>query len=95
MRVAISKCNKGIVNYLARNIYGVHSSRSTDDVLTVITHKINKVLDSSLITRVITLDFSRYSIGSYCTNSSAMTSLEEFTQSSRPFSHEGCEWTVF
>ena len=38
--------------------YGFRSSRSTADVLTVITHRISRALDSNLDARVITLDIS-------------------------------------
>ena len=39
--------------------YGFRSSRSTADVLTVITHRISRALDSNLDARVITLDISK------------------------------------
>ena len=39
--------------------YGFRSSRSTADVLTVITHRISRALDSNLDARVVTLDISK------------------------------------
>ena len=39
--------------------YGFRSSRSTADVLTVITHRISRALDSNFDDRVITLDISK------------------------------------
>ena len=38
---------------------GFRSSRSTADVLTIITHRISRALDSNLEARVITLDISK------------------------------------
>ena len=54
--------NKHLVDYLrANNLlhdvqYGFRSSRSTVDVLTVISHRISKALDSNFDSRAITLD---------------------------------------
>ena len=39
--------------------YGFRSSRSTADVLTVVSHRISKALDSSFDGRVIALDISK------------------------------------
>ena len=57
--------NKHIINYInANNLlsdvqYGFRSSRSTADVLTVISHRISKALDSTFDARAIALDISK------------------------------------
>ena len=46
-------------SFLSDVQYGFSSSRSTADVLTVVSHRISKALDSSFDGRVIALDISK------------------------------------
>ena len=60
-----SVLNREIVNHLSKNNllsdiqYGFRSSRSTADVLTVISHRISESLDGGFISRAIALDISK------------------------------------
>ena len=60
-----SVINKGVIDHLVKNNllsdvqYGFRSSRSTADVLTVITHRISEAMAKGNHTRVVALDISK------------------------------------
>ena len=60
-----SVINKAVISHLDRNKllsdnqYGFRSSRSTADILTVITHRVSEALDKGRETRTVALDISK------------------------------------
>ena len=60
-----SVINKRVIQHLTKNHllcdeqYGFRSSRSTADVLTVITHRVSQALDEGFMTRAVALDISK------------------------------------
>ena len=60
-----SVINKRVTKHLMKNHllcdeqYGFRSSRSTADVLTVITHRVSGALDEGFMTRAVALDISK------------------------------------
>ena len=60
-----SVINKRVTKHLMKNHllcdeqYGFRSSRSTADVLTVITHRVSEALDEGFMTRAVALDISK------------------------------------
>ena len=60
-----SVINKRVTQHLTKNNllcdeqYGFRSSRSTADVLTVITHRVSQALDEGFMTRAVALDISK------------------------------------
>ena len=60
-----SVINKRVTRHLTKNNllcdeqYGFRSSRSTADVLTVITHRVSEALDDGFMTRAVALDISK------------------------------------
>ena len=60
-----SVINKAVISHLDKNKllsdnqYGFRSSRSTADILTVITHRVSEALDKGRETRTVALDISK------------------------------------
>lgn len=91
----ISLANSSVRSFITTSgaNYGFRSSHSIADVLSLISLKISYVFDGRFVTRAMNLYIQTLltnSVPSGCrTNSPAVIYLEEFTQSSNPFSEVG------